>query len=524
VPKQRPQPGVNNIYSLLSFTAQWRKFTPSNPAAERQLRLAISDSELALPHTTIPTTMRYDVTVIGSGPGGYVAAIRAAQLGFKTAIIERYSVLGGTCLNVGCIPSKALLDSSEHYHNARDKFKTHGIDLTNLKVNMPQMIKRKGEVVADNNKGIEFLMKKNKIDVYHGHASFIDAHRLRIAGPDGQSQEIDTDKAIIATGSKPVVPANFNYDKKRVITSTEALNLEKVPGNMLIIGGGVIGLELGSVYARLGTEVHVVEYMDRILPTMDADCSRELARALKGLGMQFHTRHAVTEVNVVKNKVQVTAKSRDDESKTQQWEVDYCLVAIGRRPYTDNLGLENAGVQLDDKGRVIVDDHLQTTVPGIYAIGDVIRGAMLAHKAEEEGVFVAETMAGQKPHINYELIPGVVYTWPEVASVGYTEEYLKEQNIPYKPGKFPFRALGRARASMDIEGMVKVLAHRETDEILGVHIVGARAADIIAEAVALMEFRASAEDAARMSHAHPTYTEALKEAALAATANRPLHV
>lgn len=468
--------------------------------------------------------MRYDVIVIGSGPGGYVAAIRCAQLGFKTAIVERYAVLGGTCLNVGCIPSKALLDSSEHYHNAKEKFKTHGIDLTNLKVNMPQMIQRKGEVVSDNNKGIEFLMKKNRIDVYHGHGSFIDRNRIRVSPSDNNPFELEAEKFIIATGSKPVVPANFNYDKKRVITSTEALNIEKVPGSMLIIGGGVIGLELGSVYARLGTQIHVVEYMDRILPTMDADCSRELAKALRGLGMQFHTRHAVTEVKTVKNKVQVVAKSRDDESKTQQWEVDYCLVAIGRRPYTDNLGLENAGVQVDNKGRVIVDDHLQTTAPGIYAIGDVIRGAMLAHKAEEEGVFVAETMAGQKPHVHYHLIPGVVYTWPEVASVGYTEEQLKEQGTPYKPGKFPFRALGRARASMDTEGMVKILAHRDTDEILGVHIVGARAADIIAEAVALMEFRASAEDAARMSHAHPTYTEALKEAALAATANRPIHI
>ncbi len=452
-----------------------------------------------------------------------MAAIRCAQLGFKTAIIERYPVLGGTCLNVGCIPSKALLDSTEHYHNAHEKFKTHGIDLKDLKVNMPQMIKRKSEVVLDNNKGIEFLMKKNKIDVLHGHASFVTKNRIKIAAANDVVDEIDTERVIIATGSKPITPANFNYDKKRVITSTEALNIEKVPGSMVVIGGGAIGLELGSVYARLGTEVHVVEYLDRILSTMDGDCSREMTKSLKGIGIQFHLRHAVTEVVPGKSKVKVVAKSRDDESKTLNWEVDYCLIAIGRRPYTDNLGLENVGITPDEKGRIPVNDHLETTVPGIYAIGDVIQGAMLAHKAEEEGVFVAEIMAGQKPHIHYNLIPGVVYTWPEAASVGYTEEQLKEAGTPYKPGKFPFRALGRARASMDLEGMAKVLAHKDTDEILGVHIVGARAADLIAEGVALMEFRASAEDAARMSHAHPTYAEAFKEAALAATGNRAIH-
>jgi dihydrolipoamide dehydrogenase len=468
--------------------------------------------------------MTYDVTVIGSGPGGYVAAIRCAQLGFKTAIIERYSVLGGTCLNVGCIPSKALLDSSEHYHNAHSTFKTHGIDLKDLKVNMPQMLKRKNDVVLDNNKGVEFLMKKNKIDVYFGHGSFVTKNRIKVTAPSGNAEEIETSRVIIATGSKPIVPANFNYDKKRVITSTEALNIEKVPASMVVIGGGVIGLELGSVYARLGTKVTVVEYLDRIIAGMDSDCSRELMKSLKNLGIEFHLRHAVTEVKPSKTKVKVVAKSRDDESKTLSWDTDYCLVAIGRRPYTDNLGLENVGIALDEKGRIQVDDHLQTSVLGIYAIGDVIQGAMLAHKAEEEGVFVAEVMAGQKPHIHYNLIPGVVYTWPEVADVGYTEEQLKEMGIPYKPGKFPFRALGRARASMDIEGMVKVLAHKEIDEILGVHIVGARAADMIAEAVALMEFRASAEDAARMSHAHPTYTEAFREACLAATGNRAIQM
>lgn len=467
--------------------------------------------------------MKYDLTVIGSGPGGYVAAIRAAQLGMKTAIIERYAALGGTCLNVGCIPSKALLDSSEHFHNAKEKFELHGIGLTGLKVNMPQMIKRKNEVVEQTVTGLNFLMKKNKIEVYNGHASFVDAHKISILKADGTTEEIETDKAIIATGSKPIVPANFNYDKQRVITSTEALNIAEVPKRMIIVGGGVIGLELGSVFARLGTEVEVVEFLDRIIPGMDGDCSKELMRALKKLGMTFHLRHAVTEVKVNKKSVTVSVQKRDSEENFTI-NADYCLVSIGRRPYTDKLGLDKAGVETDDKGRVLVNDHLQTNVPNIYAIGDVVRGAMLAHKAEEEGVLAAEIIAGQKPHIDYNLIPNVVYTWPEVAGVGQTEEQLKEAGVPYKNGKFPFKALGRARASTDTDGMVKVLAHKDTDEILGVHIVGPRAADMIAEAVALMEFRASAEDAARMSHAHPTYTEAFKEAALAATDNRPIHI
>ncbi|MFK7776275.1 MAG: dihydrolipoyl dehydrogenase [Saprospiraceae bacterium] len=466
--------------------------------------------------------MKYDVTVIGSGPGGYVAAIRAAQLGMKTAIIERYNTLGGTCLNVGCIPSKALLDSSEHYHNAKEKFETHGIDIKDVKVNMPQMITRKNSVVDENTKGIEFLMKKNKIDVFHGHGSFVDANKISIAKADGTKEEIETAKTIIATGSKPITPAAFNYDKKRVITSTEALNINKVPKRMIVVGAGVIGLELGSVYARLGTEVEVVEFADKAIATMDKDCSKELTRALKKLGMKFHLKHMVTNVKATSRGVTVEVQKRDTEN-TFELKADYCLVAIGRRAYTDNLGLENVGIEKDDRGRIEVNEHLETKVPGIYAIGDVIKGAMLAHKAEEEGVFVAETMAGQKPHINYNLIPGVVYTWPEVAAVGKTEDELKEAGVPIKVGKFPFKALGRARASMDTEGMAKIIAHQETDEVLGVHIVGARAADMIAEGVVAMEFRASAEDISRMSHAHPTYTEAVKEAALAATDNRPLH-
>lgn len=466
--------------------------------------------------------MKYDVTIIGSGPGGYVAAIRCAQLGMKTAIIERYAVLGGTCLNVGCIPSKALLDSSEHYHNAMEKFSAHGIGLKDLKVDMPQMINRKNEVVDQTVKGINFLMKKNKIDVFHGFASFVDLHTINITKDDSSKEVVETEKVIIATGSKPIVPQNFHYDKERVITSTEALNLTEVPKRMIVVGGGVIGLELGSVYARLGTEVEVVEFMDRIIPGMDKDCGKELMRALKKLGVKFHLSHMVTEVKINKKSVTVTVQKRDSED-TFTINADYCLVAIGRRPYTDGLGLENAGIEVDERGRIKVDEHLQTNVNGIYAIGDVIRGAMLAHKAEEEGIFVAEVMAGQKPQIDYNLIPGVVYTWPEVAAVGRTEEQLKEEGIAYKVGKFPFKALGRARASMDTDGMVKVLSHQDTDEILGVHMIGPRAADMIAEAVALMEFRASAEDAARISHAHPTYTEAFKEAALAATADRAIH-
>ena len=388
---------------------------------------------------------------------------------------------------------------------------------------MPQMIKRKADVVSQTVKGVEFLMKKNKIDVYNGHGSFVDTHTISVAKADGSKEEITSDKVIIATGSAPNVPASFNYDGKRVITSTEALEITAVPKRMVIVGGGVIGLELGSVYARLGTAVEVVEYMERIIPGMDKDCSKELMRAMKKLGVKFHLKHGVTDVQASDKNVIVSVQKRDSED-TFTIDADYCLVAIGRIPYTDNLGLENVGVEKDERGRIAVDGHLKTNIDNIYAIGDVIKGAMLAHKAEEEGVFVAETIVGQKPHIDYNLIPGVVYTWPEVAGVGQTEEQLKEAGIPYKSGKFPMKALGRARASTDTEGMVKILAHKETDEILGVHMVGPRTADMIAEAVALMEFRASAEDAARMSHAHPTYTEAFKEAALAATDNRPLHI
>lgn len=464
---------------------------------------------------------KFDVVVIGSGPGGYVAAIRCAQLGMKTAIIEKYNTLGGTCLNVGCIPSKALLDSSEHYHKAKEQFDTHGIELSNLKVNMPQMIKRKQEVVDQTTSGIDFLMKKNKIEVFHGHGSFKTKNVILIKD-EKESTEIEAGKVIIATGSKPASLPFIKIDKKRVITSTEALELKKVPKTMSIIGGGVIGLELGSVYARLGTEVTVIEYMDSIIPTMDKSMGKELMRSMKKLGVKFLLSHKVKEVSATSRSV--TVKADDKKGKEVEVKSEYCLVAVGRKAYTDGLGLENIGIQTDDRGRIEVDEHLQTKVPGIYAIGDVIKGAMLAHKAEEEGVFVAEHMAGEKPHINYLLIPGVVYTWPEVAAVGYTEEQLKEQGRAYKSGSFPFKASGRARASMDTDGLIKVLADKETDEILGVHMCGPRVADMIAEAVVAMEFRASAEDISRMSHAHPTFTESFKEAALAATDNRALHI
>lgn len=466
---------------------------------------------------------KYDLVIIGSGPGGYVAAIRAAQLGMKTAIIEKYSTLGGTCLNVGCIPSKALLDSSEHFHAAKESFGEHGINTTGLSVDMKQMVARKNEVVKQTCDGVSFLMKKNKIDVYHGLGSFVQAGIVEIEKEDGSKEQIAAEKTIIATGSKPITPAAFNYDKKRVITSTEALNIEKVPKKMVVIGGGVIGLELGSVFARLGTQVEVVEYLDRIIATMDRDCSKELMRSLKKLGMTFHLNHMVTGVKAGKTNVKVEVQKREsDEAFTIT--ADYCLVSIGRKPYTDGLGLEKVDITTDEKGRIEVGDHFQTKVDGIFAIGDVIEGAMLAHKAEEEGIYVAEYLAGQKPHINHHLIPAVVYTWPEVAGVGSTEDELKEESIPYKVGKFPMKALGRSRASGDLDGMVKILAHKDTDEVLGVHMVGARAADMIAEAVSMMEFRASAEDIARISHAHPTFTEAIKEAALMATENRPLHI
>ncbi len=464
----------------------------------------------------------YDVAVIGSGPGGYVAAIRCAQLGMKTAIIEKYNTLGGTCLNVGCIPSKALLDSSHHYHDAVKNFEDHGIEISgDIKANLKKMIDRKQNVVDQNTAGIQYLMDKNKIHVYTGVGSFIDATHINIKMSDGKSEKIEAKNIILATGSKPSNLPFIKIDKKRVITSTEALSLKEIPKHLVVIGGGVIGLELGQVYSRLGSDVSVIEYMDRIIPTMDAALSKELQKVLKKQGVKFYTSHKVTAVKTSVKEVTITAD--DKKGNAVEFKGDYCLVSVGRRPYTDGLGLEKAGVILSKNGQIEVNEHLQTNISNIYAIGDVVRGAMLAHKAEEEGVFVAETLAGQKPHINYNLIPGVVYTWPEVAAVGKTEEQLKEEGIAYKSGQFSMRALGRSRASGDIDGFVKILADANTDEVLGVHMCGARVADLIAEAVTAMEFRASAEDIARMSHAHPTYAEAVKEAALAATDNRPIH-
>jgi dihydrolipoamide dehydrogenase len=465
--------------------------------------------------------MQYNVTVIGSGPGGYVAAIRCAQLGFKTAIVEKYDTLGGTCLNVGCIPSKALLDSTEHFHNAAHNFKEHGIDISVPKANFTQMIKRKGDVVKANVDGIAFLMKKNKIDVHTGVGSFVDKNTIKITGKDGKDKTITTDKVIIATGSKPTPLPFAPFDKKRIISSTEALELKEIPKHLIVIGGGVIGMELGSVYARIGSKVTVVEFLDSLIATMDGTLGKELLKVTKKLGMDFYLGHKVTALQNTGK--EVVLKAEDKAGKTVELKGDYCLVSIGRRPFTDGLGLDKVGIDLD-RGRIPVDDHLKTKVDNIYAIGDVVRGAMLAHKAEEEGTLVAEQLAGQKPHINYNLIPGVVYTWPEVASVGFTEEQLKTDGRAYKTGNFPYKALGRARASMDVDGLVKILADKNTDEILGVHIIGARAADMIAAGVTAMEFRASAEDVSRMSHAHPTYMEAVREACLAATANRPIHM
>jgi len=464
----------------------------------------------------------FDVVIIGSGPGGYVSAIRCAQLGFKTAIIEKYSTLGGTCLNVGCIPSKALLASSHHYSEIAH-FADHGIEVSGeVKVNLEKMIARKQAVVDQTSGGVKFLMDKNKITVLEGLGSFLDATHVTVAKADGTSETIEAKNIIIATGSKPSSLPFIKIDKERIITSTEALKLKEVPKHLVIIGGGVIGIELGQVYLRLGAQVSVVEFMDRIIPGMNGSLSKELTKVLKKQGMKFYVSHKVKSVERKGDTVTVQAENAKGETITL--EGDYSLVSVGRRPYTNGLNADKAGVKITDRGMVEVNDHLQTNISNIYAIGDVVRGAMLAHKAEEEGAMVAEILAGQKPHINYNLIPGVVYTWPEVAAAGQTEEQLKASGVEFKSGSFPFKALGRARAGGDLDGFVKILADAKTDEVLGVHMIGARCADLIAEAVTAMEFKASAEDISRMSHAHPTFAEAIKEAALAATDNRALHV
>lgn len=463
----------------------------------------------------------FDVTIIGSGPGGYVAAIRCAQLGLKTAIIEKYSTLGGTCLNVGCVPSKALLDSSEHYHNAVHKFKEHGINTGKVSADIKKMVARKDEVVSQTCSGVKFLMDKNKVTVFTGVGSFKDSTTVIVTDDKGKKTELKSKNIIIGTGSKPNYFPGMEPDKKRIITSTEALNLKEIPKKMIVIGAGVIGLELGSVFSRIGTQVEVVEFAPTILATMDVTMGKEMTRVLKKEGFKFHMEHKVQ--NVVNKGKTCIVTALNKKGEVVKLEADYVLVAVGRKPYTEGLGLENAGVKLNDRNQVEVNNHLQTNVPNIYAIGDVVRGAMLAHKAEEEGTFVAEIIAGQKPHMNYNLIPGVVYTWPEIASVGKTEQELAEAGVDFKIGSFPIKALGRARASMDTAGLIKIMADSVTDEVLGVHMIAPRAADLIMEAVVAMEYRASAEDIARICHPHPTYSEGVKEAAMA-VGDRAMHI
>jgi dihydrolipoamide dehydrogenase len=464
--------------------------------------------------------MEFDVLVIGAGPGGYVSAIRCAQLGFSTALVEKDPTLGGTCLNVGCIPSKALLDSSEHYYNAVHAFAEHGIDVEPPKINWPQMMARKKQVVDTTCSGIDFLMNKNKVTVLKGLGSFVDAHTVMVSG--AEELTVKAKHIIVATGSTPIELPFAKFDGERIISSTEALSLPEVPKRLVVIGGGVIGLELGSVYKRLGADVTVVEFADSILATMDGSIGKEMQRVLRKTGMTFHLGTKVEGVERHGDVVKV--KATDKKGNAVELEGDYCLVAVGRKANTAGLNYQAAGITADDRGRLDVNDHLQTSQPHIYAIGDVVRGAMLAHKAEEEGVVVAEQIAGQKPHLDYNLVPGIVYTWPEAASVGQTEEQLKASGRGYKVGNFPMRALGRSRASGDTDGFVKVLADASTDEVLGAHIVGARAADLIMELAVAMEYRASAEDVARICHGHPTYTEAIKEAALDATAKRAIHM
>ena len=464
--------------------------------------------------------MDFDIIIIGAGPGGYVAGIRASQLGFKVAVVEKYSSLGGTCLNVGCIPSKALLDSSELYHQAKEKFDIHGIGTEGLKLDFSKMMKRKDDVIATTVKGIQYLFSKNKITHLQGVGQFLDSNTINVIGKK-ESKKYTAKYFVIATGSKPVELPFMKY-QERIICSTGALALTKLPAKMIVVGGGVIGLELGSVFARLGTEVTVVEFMPSIIATMDRELGKTLQKSLEKLGIKFYLSSKVTGAKTTKTKVSLTAE--DKAGKELKFDADYVLVSVGRSPNTKDLELDKAEVVCDERGFVQVNENFATSVNNIYAIGDVIGGAMLAHKAEEEGVFVVEQLAGQKPHIDHNLIPAVVYTWPEVASVGKNEQQLKEEKIEYKVGKFPFTASGRARASEESEGFIKVLADKQTDEILGVAMIGPRCADMIAEAVVAMEYKATAEDIARICHAHPTYTESLKEACLQAYDGKALHI
>ncbi|HEV7372923.1 dihydrolipoyl dehydrogenase [Arenibaculum sp.] len=463
----------------------------------------------------------YDVVVIGGGPGGYVAAIRAAQLGLKTACVEMRATLGGTCLNVGCIPSKALLSTSEKFSEAKHDLPKLGVKLGSVELDLPAMMAHKSKVVKENTAGIEFLFKKNKIDWLKGRGRISGPGEVTVEG-DGGAQTVGAKNIVIATGSDVMPLKGVEIDERRIVSSTGALELDRVPDHLVVIGGGVIGLEMGSVWSRLGSKVTVVEFLDRVLPGMDGEVSKNMQRILKKQGLEFRLSTKVTSARVTNAGVALTVEpAKGGEAETI--EADVVLVAIGRRPYTADLGLEAAGVETDERGRVRIDGHWRTNVPGVYAIGDVVEGAMLAHKAEEEGVAVAEVIAGQSAHINYDAIPNVVYTHPEVASVGRTEEQLKADGVEYKAGKFPFSANGRARAIASTDGFVKVLADKASDRVLGVHIVGPFAGELIAELALAIEFGASAEDIARTSHAHPTLTEAVKEAALAVD-GRPLHI
>jgi dihydrolipoamide dehydrogenase len=460
---------------------------------------------------------QFDLIVIGSGPGGYVCAIRAAQLGMKVACVEKNTTLGGTCLNIGCIPSKALLQSSENFHATAHAWKDHGIVVDGIKLDLARMQARKGEVVDANTKGVEFLFRKNKVTWLKGTGKILAPGKVAVDGT-----EYETKNIVIATGSDSMPLPGVEVDEKAIVTSTGALELDQVPGHLVVIGGGVIGLELGSVWRRLGAEVTVIEFLDRIIPGNDAEIARQFQRVLTKQGMKFRLSSKVTGATRGNDGITLTvepAKGGDAE----QVKADVVLLSIGRRPYTEGLGLKEAGVEVDNRGRVKTNAHFATNVPGIYAIGDVIDGPMLAHKAEDEGVAVAEILAGQAGHVNYNAIPAVVYTWPEVASVGQTEDELKAAGIAYNVGKFPFTANGRARAMGDTDGMVKILADKKTDRLLGAHILGPDAGALIAELVTAIEFGASAEDVARICHAHPTLSEAVKEAALAAD-GRPIHI
>ncbi|TAL33078.1 MAG: dihydrolipoyl dehydrogenase [Alphaproteobacteria bacterium] len=464
---------------------------------------------------------QYDLVVIGSGPGGYVCAIRAAQLGLKTACVEKDSTLGGTCLNVGCIPSKALLSVSEKYAQAAHDFAGLGIDVGTPKVDLKKMMAHKDKVVAANTQGISFLFKKNKVDHLVGLGTITAPGTVEISGKDGK-KTVSAKNIVIATGSESTPLNGVPVDEKQIVTSTGSLLLSKVPATMAVIGGGVIGLEMGSVWSRLGCKVTVIEFMDRLLPGMDLEVSKEMKKLMTKQGMELKLSTKVTGAQVSKEKVTLTLEPANGGA-AEKLEVENVLLSIGRRPYTTGLGLEKAGVKVDNRGRVEIDDHFQTNVKGIYAIGDVVRGAMLAHKAEDEGMVVAEIIAGQSGHINYDAIPNVVYTFPEVASIGKTEEQLKESGVQYKVGKFPFMANGRARAMAATDGFVKILADAKTDRVLGCHIVGAEAGTLIAEIALAMEFGGSAEDIARTCHAHPTLNEIVKEAALAVD-GRPIHI